>query len=193
MPVIGFLNGATPDGYAPMVAAFHQGLKESGYFEGLNVAIEFRWANGHYDRLPALADDLVRRNVAVIAATSTPANLVAKAATSTIPIVFTTASDPVQLGLVKSLNRPGGNVTGATQLSVEVLPKRLELAHELIPAAKSVALLVNPTNPSAESLANDLQAAALGLDCSFMYCAPAPRTKSMPLSPNFPNWEPACW
>ena len=161
MPVIGFLNGASLVGYAPMVAAFSQGLKEAGYVEGQNVAIEYRWADGHYDRLPTLAADLVRRKVSVIAATSTPANLVAKTATNTIPIVFTTASDPVQLGLVASLSRPGGNVTGATQLSVEVGPKRLELAHELIPAATAVALLVNPTNPSADTLSKDLMAAAL--------------------------------
>jgi putative tryptophan/tyrosine transport system substrate-binding protein len=161
LPVVGFLNGASPDGYAPMVAAFRQGLKEAGYVDGQNVAIEYHWADGQYERLPTLAADLVRRKVSVIAATSTPANLVAQAATSTIPIVFTTASDPVQLGLVASLGRPGGNVTGATQLSVEVGPKRLELAHELIPTATAVALLVNPTNPSADTLSKALLAAAL--------------------------------
>jgi putative ABC transport system substrate-binding protein len=163
MPVIGFLNSASPDPYAYLVRAFRQGLSETGYGEGSNVVIEYRWAEGQYDRLPALADDLVRRQVSVIAATSTPAALTAKAATTTVPIVFTTGSDPVKLGLVGSLSRPGGNVTGVTQLNVEVGPKRLELARELLPAATVVALLVNPTNPIAETL--DLRAAArtLGL------------------------------
>jgi putative ABC transport system substrate-binding protein len=163
LPVIGFLNGASPDGYGPMVASFRQGLKETGYVEDQNVAIEYRWANGQYDRLPALAADLVRRQVLVIAATSTPANLVAKTATNTIPIVFTTGSDPVELGLVASLNRPGGNVTGVTQLTGEVLPKRMELARELIPTATVVALLVNPGNRASRTQTTVAQAAATAL------------------------------
>jgi putative ABC transport system substrate-binding protein len=163
MPVVGFLNVASPDGYALYVAAFRDGLKESGYVEGQNVAIEYRWAEGHYDRLPAIAADLVRRQVSVIVA-NTPANLAAKTATSTIPIVFTTASDPVQIGLVPNLSRPGGNVTGVSQLNVEIAPKRLEMAHELMPAATVVALLVNPGDPSrAETLSRDVQAAAMPL------------------------------
>jgi putative ABC transport system substrate-binding protein len=163
MPVIGFLNSASADGYAPMVSAFRQGLKEAGYVEGQNVAVEYHWADGQYARLTALADDLVRRQVSVIAATSTPANVVAKAATSTIPIVFTAGSDPVQLGLVASLNHPGGNVTGATQLTGEVAAKRLALAHQLVPTATVIGLLVNPGNPSAEALTRDSQAAAVSL------------------------------
>jgi ABC-type uncharacterized transport system substrate-binding protein len=163
LPVIGFLNSGAPESFALMLSAFLQGLKEAGYVDGQNVAIEYRWANGQYDRLPALADDLVRRQVSVIAATSTPANLVAKAATTTIPIVFTTGGDPVQLGLVSSLSRPGGNVTGATQMTGEVAPKRIELAHDLFPQATTFGLLINPTNPLGESVKRDSQAAALKL------------------------------
>jgi putative ABC transport system substrate-binding protein len=163
LPVIGFLNSGSPDTFAPVVNAFLQGLKEAGYVDGQNVAIEYRWANGQYDRLAGLVDDLVRRRVSVIAATSTPANLVAKAATTTIPIVFTTGGDPVQLGLVASLGRPGGNITGVTQMTGEVAPKRVELAHELVPQASVFGLLINPTNPLAENVKRDSQAAALKL------------------------------
>jgi putative tryptophan/tyrosine transport system substrate-binding protein len=160
MPVIGFLNGASHDVYVPFLTAFQQGLKEAGYVEGQNVTIEYRWAEGHYDRLPSLAADLVQHKVTVIAAGSTPAALAAKAATSTVPIVFTTGGDPIKLGLVPSLNRPGGNVTGSTQLSVEVGPKRLELARELFPGATTFALLVNPANPLTATVSKDLQAVA---------------------------------
>jgi len=160
MPVIGFLNGASPEGFTPFVAAFREGLKEAGYVEGQNATMEYRWAEGHYDRLPKLAADLVRQKVTVIAATSTPAALAAKAATSTIPIVFTTGGDPIKLGLVVSLGRPGANVTGTTQLAVEVLPKRLELARELVPGATNFALLINPTNPVTATVLKDLQAVA---------------------------------
>jgi putative ABC transport system substrate-binding protein len=163
MPVIGFLNVTSPDGYKLYVAAFRDGLKQSGYIEGQNVAIEFRWAEGQYDRLPDMAADLVRRQVSVIVA-NTPANLAAKKATDTIPVVFTTASDPVQLGLVPNLSRPGGNVTGVSQLNVEIGSKRLELAHQLMPAATSLAFLINPSDSSrAETLLRDAQAAAVRL------------------------------
>ena len=161
---IGFLNGASADTFVPFVRAFHHGLGEAGYTEGQNVKIEYRWANGQYDRLPDLMADLVRRQVSVIAATSNPAALTAKAANTAIPVVFTTAGDPVRLGLVASLSRPGGNVTGATQLNLEVSPKRLQLLHELVPTATDVAYLINPSNPIAAP-SDDLQAAArtLGL------------------------------
>jgi len=143
MPVLGFLNAESARNYAGPLAAFLKGLAEGGYVDGRNVAIEYRWADGRSDRLPELAMELVRKPVAVIAATSTPGAMAAKAATSTIPIVFETASDPIRLGLVPSLNRPGGNVTGVTQTNVEVAPKRMELLHEVLPGATMLGLLVN--------------------------------------------------
>jgi putative tryptophan/tyrosine transport system substrate-binding protein len=164
MPSIGFLNAASPQGYARQLSAFLKGLGESGYVEGQNVAIEYRFAEGRIDRLPAMAADLVERHVTVIAATTTSAALAAKAATTTVPIVFETAADPVKLGLVASLNRPGGNVTGVTQSNVEVAPKRLQLLHELLPTASIMALLVNPADPAlAEPQVSGVLSAANGL------------------------------
>jgi len=147
MPVVGFLNFASPDGYRRMTAAFLLGLRESGYVEGENVAIEYRWAEARGDRLHAMAADLVHRQVAVIAATSTPAALAAKGATSSIPIVFEMSMDPVLLGLVSNLSRPGGNITGVTQLGSVLTSKKLEVLHQLLPKARVMALLVNPSNP----------------------------------------------
>ncbi len=161
MPVIGFLSGTSPGPYASYVAAFHQGLSDAGYVEGQNIAIEYRWAEGHYDRLPALAADLVGRKVDVIAASGgTPAARAAKSATSTIPIVFTSGTDPVAAGLVTSLARPGGNLTGVSFLVVELNPKRLELLTELVPQARVIALLVNPTNTNAERTIRNMEEAA---------------------------------
>jgi putative tryptophan/tyrosine transport system substrate-binding protein len=144
MPVVGYLSSNSPDQGKSRAVAFRRGLKESGYVDGQNVTIEYRWAEQQIDRLPAMAADLVKRQVSVIATGTTPAVLAAQAATTTIPIVFETGSDPVRLGLVANLNRPGGNVTGVTNLIVEVTPKRLELLHELLPTAKVMALLLNP-------------------------------------------------
>jgi ABC-type uncharacterized transport system substrate-binding protein len=159
LPVIGFLNSASADAYARPLAAFREGLNTAGYVDGRNVAIEYRWANGQYDRLPAMAAELVERRVAVIAANG-PAVPLAKAATATIPIVFTAGFDPIELGLIASLNRPGGNLTGVSILNAELGPKRLELLRELLPTATTVALLINPNNPSAETVSRELQAVA---------------------------------
>ena len=161
MPVVGFLHPTSPDTLADRLRAFRQGLKETGHVEGENVAIDYRWAESQFDRLPALAAELVRRKVAVIAATgATPSALAAKAATATIPIVFAVAVDPVETGLVASLARPGGNLTGVNFLSGELVAKRLELLHELLPAATRVAALVNPAGSTPESTVKDVEAAA---------------------------------
>jgi putative tryptophan/tyrosine transport system substrate-binding protein len=164
MPVIGYLGSASAEQWTERLRAFRQGLSEAGYVEGQNVAIEYRWADGHYDRLGALVEDLVRRQVAVIVTPgSAPAALAAKAATRTIPIIFETGVDPVAVGLVESLNRPGGNVTGAAAIGFELGPKRLELLHEMVPAATTMALIVNPANLGTEALNNLMQSAASAL------------------------------
>ena len=159
MPVIGFLNSGLSHGYTVALTGFKQGLKDRGYIEGQNVAIEYRWAEGKNERLPALAAELVGRKVAVMAV-NTAALLPATKATKTIPIVFVSSVDPVKLGVVASLNRPGGNVTGVTSLNVDVGSKRLELLHELMPAAGNFAFLVHSTNPNSKTLLNDVHAAA---------------------------------
>jgi putative ABC transport system substrate-binding protein len=168
VPIVGFLNAGSSWEFAPMAAAFRQGLAEARYVEGRNVLVEYRWAEGHYERLPAMAADLVRRNVAVIVANG-PAAAPAKAATTTVPIVFQTAQDPVAVGLVASLNRPGGNLTGITKLGAEVSPKRLELLRELLPAATTMVFLenANSANPRQREI---MQTAArtLGLQLQFV-------------------------
>lgn len=156
MPIIGYLDSGSAE--RNWAESFRHGLNETGYVEGKNVTIEYRWADGKYDRLPMLAADLVQRNVAVIAATSTPPALAAQKATSTIPIVFTTGSDPVRFGLVANLSHPGGNVTGVTRLNLALEAKRLQLLHELLPSAHTIALLVNPTNPNSKIISSDVQA-----------------------------------
>ena len=164
MPVIGFLHSASPEAYANRVAAFRKGLGEAGYVEAQNVAIEFRWAAGRDDRLPDLAADLIRRRVAVITTPgSTPASIVAKAATTTIPIVFAVGSDPIAIGLVASLNRPGGNATGINFQAVELVAKRLGILRELAPGANHFVALVNPNTVFTDAVVKDLQASALAL------------------------------
>ena len=173
MPVVGLLNSTSSQAYASRIAAFHEGLSEAGYVEGKNVAIEYRWAEGQYDRLSSLAAELARRPVDVIAAITTPAALAVKAVTTTIPTVFEVGGDPVELGLVASLSRPGGNLTGVSLLNAELGPKRLELLHQVVPAAATVAVLVNPANPNTEALSKELQAAAqsMGLQLHFFHAA----------------------
>jgi putative tryptophan/tyrosine transport system substrate-binding protein len=168
LPVVGVLSAEWPNLFSDRLRAFHDGLRETGYVQDRNLAIEYRWAEGRNDRLPALAAELVRRQVTVIVATSTPAVLAARTATATIPIVFFVAADPVQLGLVTSLSRPEGNLTGVVTLNVDVAAKRLELLHELVPTATIVALLVNPSNTAlAETTTRELEAAARTLGLQF--------------------------
>ena len=164
MPVVGFLSAGSPGVLRDQIAAFRQGLNETGFIEHRNVGIEYLWAEGQLDRLPALADELVRRPVAVIAATGgDPSVFAAKAATATIPIVFNLGVDPVKMGVVASLNRPGGNLTGIFQLTTGLEPKRLEILHELVPTASVVSALMNPARPAAETQLQDVQEAARAL------------------------------
>jgi putative tryptophan/tyrosine transport system substrate-binding protein len=170
LPVIGWLSARSPSEAASVLQAFRQGLGQVGYFEGKNVTIEYRWAEGRYDRLPALAAELVSRQVTVIAATGgEPSPLAAKAATTTIPIVCTLGGDPVETGLVASLNQPGGNLTGTTIMAVEMGPKRLDLARQLVPDATAVAMLINPRFPTASAEAREVQGAArLGIHINLL-------------------------
>jgi putative ABC transport system substrate-binding protein len=162
--VVGFLGAPSPGPYARYVAAVHQGLKEAGFVEGQNLRFEYRWAEGHYDRLPALAMELVDRHVAVIVPIGgAPATVAAKAATSTVPIIFNMTADPLELGLIASLNRPGGNVTGVAMMGVELEVKRLELLRELVPASALIAMLINPSNAQAETQSREVQKVARAL------------------------------
>ena len=174
MPVVGYLSAGSPEAFAPRLRAFRHGLSELGYVEGRNVAIEYRWAGEQYDQLPAMAADLVRQKVAVIVADG-PAVPPAKAAATTTPIIFWMAGDPVTNGIVASLNRPGGNLTGVTSLGSELTPKRFELLHELVPTAVEIAFLVNPTNPAVDSQTAEAQAQAaariLGLQLNILHAS----------------------
>jgi putative ABC transport system substrate-binding protein len=176
MPVIGFLSSESYALWTRRLLAFHEGLGDTGYVEGRNVAIEYRWADGQNDRLAALAGDLVRRQVSVIAAASTPVGRVAKAATTTIPIVFVMNSDPVAAGLVASLNQPGGNLTGIVGLGADLGQKQLEMLHQLVPTATLIAVLINPTSPSAEAISKNVEASArtLGLQVHVVYASTEP-------------------
>jgi putative ABC transport system substrate-binding protein len=165
IPVIGFLSSASPNAYAGRVAGFRKGLNESGYIDGRDVAIEFRWAQGQYDRLPVFAADLVRQKVAAIVSSGGDvAALSAKAATSSIPIVTVSGTDPVKAGLIASFNRPGGNITGASFVAIELETKRLEILHDVVPTAAVIGILINPTNPAAASRSQDLEMAARTLE-----------------------------
>ena len=191
VPVIGFLNSASPTQEPNRRDAFRKGLTEVGYVEGRNVTVEYRWAENRLDRLAELANDLVHRQVTVIAAGyNVAAVLAAKTASKTIPIIFTTGVDPVEAGLVASLNRPGGNLTGVTNLSNQVVPKHLELIRELVPAAKNVALFVNPTNPAAETISRDARGAAQKSASKCMFCMSAPTVILRRRLKNCANSEP---
>jgi putative ABC transport system substrate-binding protein len=181
MPVIGFLNSASPGPLAHVVAAFWQGLNDEGYVEGKNVVIEHRFAENQPDRLPALAAELIARRVMVLAATGgTVSGLVAKAMTTTIPVVFTTGDNPVKVGLVSNLNRPGGNLTGISVYNARLGAKRLGLLHELLPGATTIAFVVNPKNPETEDEANDVREAARTLGIQILTAAPAPKATWIP-------------
>ena len=176
-PVVGFLISASPAGYAPRIAAFRRGLASAGFDEGRNVRFDFRYVSGRYEQLPLLAAEFVRQRVAVMFAGGTVAALAAKSATTRIPIVFSTSSNPVEIGLVTSLARPGGNITGTTRLNIEIGPKRLQLLREMVPAATRIALLVNPANPSVSNqLVRDAMAEAqkLGIEISVLYASNEP-------------------